>query len=316
MTKNRGFTLVELLVVMAIIAILSAIVVPNVAKYISQARANRAHAEIASMELAITSMVSTADRAYLRDLFDLREINRLLRLNNYVDSNGLVTQDGFEALQELFTRTTYALLRQGRATLNDYDMDIRDSFPTFGDGGGGDFLYSYILNNDVVQRLGSSYLPDISFDPWGENLYQVFPGPWPLSFPAGDDFPELSLAQRVPNGDGTVQDLLPIPFRTYIITEAEQNNLPGQRRASSRPDGYTISVYDPVVGTDVRVGYPATREKDIFIWSYGGNLINGQPFYRPVDENNIYRQQEEEYMGGGDDVNNWDNGRSWMRFYG
>ena len=69
MRNKRGFTLVELLVVMAIIAILAAIVVPNAAKFIARAKVTRALAEIQGMETAITAMVADAGRSSLGQVF-------------------------------------------------------------------------------------------------------------------------------------------------------------------------------------------------------------------------------------------------------
>ncbi len=47
---------------------------------------------------------------------------------------------------------------------------------------------------------------------------------------------------------------------------------------------------------------------------YNSNLANPLPNGNYQGSAN-YPDQEEEYKGGGDDINNWDPGQSWMRFY-
>ncbi|HOV61654.1 MAG TPA: hypothetical protein PK349_11430, partial [Candidatus Hydrogenedentes bacterium] len=68
-----------------------------------------------------------------------------------------------------------------------------------------------------------------------------------------------------------------------------------------------------------KVGYPAETGKAVYIWSYGANLRNGQMVYtRAYDlsaPRSWYDAQEEGDIGGGDDINNWDPGASWQRFY-
>lgn len=69
MKRASGFTLVELLVVVAIISILAAIVVPNVAKYILRAQVARAEEEVHSIELALTSILSDTGVRDMRHMF-------------------------------------------------------------------------------------------------------------------------------------------------------------------------------------------------------------------------------------------------------
>src|SRR5467141_3311136 len=60
MTKDKGFTLIELAVVLAIIAVLAAILTPIVTNYIDQARVARAMAD--------ARVIADAVRLYQRDI--------------------------------------------------------------------------------------------------------------------------------------------------------------------------------------------------------------------------------------------------------
>ena len=51
-SEKQGFTLIELMVVIAIIAFLSMIAVPNMLKYVSKAKRTEAYAQLASLALA------------------------------------------------------------------------------------------------------------------------------------------------------------------------------------------------------------------------------------------------------------------------
>ncbi len=289
MRKKHGFTLVELLVVMAIISILAAIAIPNVQKWIRKGRAVRAQAEISNIELAITKLLSDAGRSSLKDIISTSAIETAVGGTEMKDW----TADQFEDAIAEYTFATYAILRKGRAVLGDVALE-----PYY--------------NADVVRNLGTSYMSELSFDPWG-NLYNIYPGPWRAS-------------------DG------PVPFRIYSPPEDAAEVLPGDTVLGASEDVFTLGVtslgdnfpsglIDPETSVTLpSIGAPAPRETDVFIWSNGENLISGQARY----DGDLYHDtgydfmtgtghydqgQEPELMGGGDDINNWDRGQTFMKFY-
>lgn len=145
---NRGFTLVELLVVMAIIAILASIVVPNVARYITRSRMTNALSEIKNIDTAFTGMLSDAQVGNFRDFFDPNQYP-------WPDIADMLSSERFAAATEFYTNAFYELARNGKNIAN----------PA-----------AYGLRPEVVRKLGTNYI-EVDKDPWGK-LYQIYAGPW------------------------------------------------------------------------------------------------------------------------------------------
>lgn len=317
MNRHRGakwgFTLVELLVVMAIISILAAIVVPNVQRYIVRARVARAVSEINGAELAMTAMLTDAGKSNFNQLFNPDAVRGFLK-NSLGTNTPLLnesergTPEFFNAAVALYTSVAYDLLNYGRNVLRgdgslDYqilltpDPNLTPPKP--------------LINRDVLAKLGDQYMA-LGNDPWG-NDYRFFPGPWRVhTYPAGSG------------------NRAPIVFRKFTV---EQSSSGSQRGA--RNDGYVLNnaalaeAFGDIIESPetwpTNVGYPAETGKAVYIWSYGANLRNGQMIYQlaytPLSPSNQtaprtwYDVQDEADIGGGDDINNWDPGASWQRFY-
>ncbi len=149
MKNKKGFTLIELLVVLAIIAILMAITVPNVITYIKKGNMVKAHAEIRSIELALTKMLTDTGKSDFRQFANFK----------------VKTFTSLQQAEEYYTNFFYTLLRQGRnaegAAVGEWNEDDENES---------------ILTQDVMAKLGESYI-DIGLDPWG-NKYRFMVGPW------------------------------------------------------------------------------------------------------------------------------------------
>ena len=270
MRKKQGFTLVELLVVMAIIAILASIVVPGIIGYIERGRATSAITEISGIETAVTAMLSHANRSSLNQLFDPNAVNAEL-------SRFTSTGDQFRAAQQLYTDVMYVLLREGRAILSDPE-------------------FSQFLRPDVIKNLGTNYM-ELGLDPWGVQLYQIWPGPY------------------VP------RERTPIPFRVYVVPSTEDSLIPTTAKSRlghctdfDAPEGF-IEVEDPDTEIFECIGSPASFDLPAYVYSMGQNFISGQYLYEAGASRRAYLEQEDFLTGGGDDINNWDKNQSYMRFY-
>jgi len=296
MKRKQGFTLVELLVVMAIIAILAAIVVPNVQRYIVRARVTRAIAEINGVELAMTAMLTDSGKGNLNQLFNGNAV-RALAGAMAIDP----TNEQFMRMTDLYTAVIYDLLRYGRNVLRgDGDADERFGFIYGQDLDPGNGVPA-LISKDILAKLGTNYM-DLGADPWG-NEYKIFAGPWKTAANPGFVSPDKKARA-------------PIPFRKFTAE--------GGRGA--RDDGWLVNIesgtfqdiLDDAATWPTIVGYPADTGKAFYVWSFGENGRSSQLIYQPQyvdDPYSWYNTETGEDIAGGDDINNWDPAATWQRFY-
>ena len=317
MRKRQGFTLVELLVVMAIIAILAAIVVPNAARFIGRARVTRALAEVSGAETAITAMLTDAGRSSLSQLFGPGAVPVFAIKTNDPDvkvvNGSVIAGMGFAPLEwptaisnvanfkkvmDMYSSVVYDLLRYGRDSLR-----VENNSPA-----------RFVINNNTLSKLGTSYM-DLGNDPWG-NAYNIFPGPWKVASDGGTRWPIIFRKFSIDTGTGTGLKRT-VKDDGFALRNPERAQNPDLISTT-----FSSIVEDAATWPD-KVGYPADTGKSMYIWSTGENLRSGQMVYSAIyngqDPTSWYTgfdgaPQDGSDLGGGDDINNWDKDATWARF--
>jgi len=304
-SENRGFTLVELLVVIAIIGILAGIVVPNVPRYIMNAKYADAVTEINGIDTSLVGILSDTGRSSFKEFFSPRSaayddndnvINQDLA-NFYVligaDDTGdrlNTVLDNYSDIQDFYNNFFYEIIRQGR----------------------GSQLVQDIVRPEIYQKLGTSYM-EIERDPW-DSQYNFWMGPHRRG-------PQFLRSYRVSHGEDTEGD--EEDFQPYIwdvdARQDEIKDVPGQpREDGSESDGGTVglalknSTYNNWATPNGQIngyGYPAPREipSSVYVWSIGPNLMDDASLVSQFRDG-----QDKIFFGGGDDPNNWDNQSGWQ----
>ncbi len=279
--RRAGFTLVELLAVIAIIGILAAIVVPQVTKFMADARMARAVSEVRNAETALVGALSNTGRSDFKAFLSQAGRNEVEAADAQIQAGNFA---GVTRAANFYREFFYELLRQGR-----------DS----------EFI-KLNVDPEVRQKLGTFYM-DIGKDPWGQQ-YNFWMGPIRGQVP-------LRSFRIVDENDPDYVELDDPNFTSdnaYVYDAAARQaalaELPGQPRAddaSFQNDPPFSSMFP-----DLRAyGFPAPDELPVYIWSSGPNALNDANVLMQMNRGDDGNAPD--FLGGGDDPNNWDKEGGW-----
>lgn len=114
--QQQGFTLIEILVVIAILSILAGIAVPNVGKLVSRGEAESYQAELRNLQTGVTAMVASSENGALdSDHTDISDMS-LVRVDGGSE-NLTMYMAGLNPDGTVKTGCTYTISRDGNMIL-------------------------------------------------------------------------------------------------------------------------------------------------------------------------------------------------------
>ena len=150
--KNKnGFTLVELLIVVAILAVLAAIAIPSIAGIIDRSRKASDEQNIKTMELAIETFASEA-RTYTSAKFDLPKVENVLSTINDGNTNYKELLKNYS--DNKFSKDFYPTTPLGLITVIENYSSLRGTKITIPAETGTDFYYNVDTGLIIKEETG------------------------------------------------------------------------------------------------------------------------------------------------------------------
>lgn len=145
LAANKGFTLIEIIVILAVISILVAILTPTVLKYIDEARGDRAQNDVGNISAMINDLIKDTGQ------YPGNKLDTTATANTFLCGPGNVGLSG----QTWGTTDTCEDLANHLVTNSPGTTATSDDYPSSG-----------------KFRWKGPYITNISEDPWG-NAYQI-----------------------------------------------------------------------------------------------------------------------------------------------
>ena len=142
--RNEGFTLVELIIVIAIIAVLAALIAPNIVKYIDKARASRATEEARVIVSAVQNALASGAGNELDVVLD----------KTYVDAAGVSHPCGVITNYSLSKAQNNVVVNQGDSGYSNYVL-AQDILEELHSASGSDYKF-YRFNGTQNNPLGAN----------------------------------------------------------------------------------------------------------------------------------------------------------------